>query len=525
MAQESELTHLLDLQNVELEEDETIDDSTTTVQGITSLIPIEDPPHGRHLGLYSTVVLFICRMVGSGIFATPGGIYKDVNGSPLVFLGIWIIGAFTAFTGLSVFLELGSLLPRSGGTKIFLEYLFPKPIYYSSFIFGSFNVFFNISGGNALVFGQYIRYALGLQNDENKSRNLGLCLMFFALIIHGLSRKIGLHVQNIVGGLKIFLSTLMVLVTIYVMILPSSITHIENQLTWDLILAKPQKVSFSVIGAAILRTIYSFGGWTTPHMVQNEIKDPIKTLKLAAPLSISFVIVLYLFLNVAYLIVIPSTEIIEGGELIGGILFEKVFGEILGRIILSTIIAISSASTLLVVVFADTRLIQSIAREGFLPFSEVLSSNYPFDTPLAALTLNVLISTTVLFLPESGDLYNYIISMQIYPNQLFHAILCFGVYKARNRFPKVIAPIRTSYVSIIFCFISSIVIFIAPLTSPETLVRSYSFGGLVMFVLASLYWFLIVKILPWYNRYTIQRRTILLDHDGLKVKKWDRTYY
>lgn len=522
----TEYTQLLP-QTFDLEEDETIDTpSITQTQGTTTLIPMEDPPHGRHLGLYSTIVLFICRMIGSGIFATPGGIFKDVDGNVSLFLVVWCIGAATAMSGLSVYLELGSLLPRSGATKVFLEYLFPWPRYYSSFIFGIFNVLFNISSGNALIFGQYFRYAFGLENDEIKARNLGLMLLVATFVAHGVSRRLGLWIQNAVGGVKLFLVALMVLISCYVIILPASLTGIENNLTSDLLLKAPKldKSSLAIVSSAVLRSIYSFGGWTTPHMVQNEIRDPIRTLKIAAPLSMLIVIITYMSLNLTYLIVIPPTEIIHSGELVGAILFQKLFGEVLGRKILSSIIAISAASNLLVVIYADSRIIQSIASEGFLPFSNAIASNYPNGTPLLALAINVSISVAVLFLPKNGDIYNYIVSMQVYPNQLFHAVLCIGVYKARHRFPNIKAPIRSPHVAVIFCFIASSVIFIAPFSSPSTLVQSYSFGGIVLFGLGTVYWAVVVKILPWLYGYRVVRKKMYLVHDGLKIKKWVKVY-
>lgn len=517
----TEYTQLLP-SNYELEDDETIESPVTHTQGTSTLIPMEDPPHGRHLGLYSTIILFVARMIGSGIFATPGGIFKDVDGSVSLFLTVWLIGAGIAMSGLSVYLELGSLLPRSGATKVFLEYLFPWPKYYSSFIFGIFNVLFNISSGNALIFGQYVRYAFGLENDENKARNLGVGLLIVALLAHGSSRKLGLWIQNFIGGVKLFLIGLMILISCYVMLLPTSVTNIENNLTTDLLSKLPDfnNKSLSLIASVILRTIYSFGGWTTPHMVQNEIHDPIRTLKIAAPFSMLIVILTYISLNLTYLIVIPPREILNSGELVGAILFQKLFGETLGRKILSSIIAISSASNLLVVVYADSLLIQSIAREGFLPLSHAISSNYPNGTPLIALFINVSISIGVLFLPQNGDIYNYIVSMQVYPNQLFHAVLCIGVYKARYRFPEIKAPIKAPHVAIWFCFWSSLIIFIAPFSSPSTLVRSYSFGGIVLFILGTLYWFVIVKLLPYLGDYKVVRKTVYLIHDGLKTKKW-----
>ena len=42
-------------------------------EDVLFLQDLEDVPQGRHLGLFSTIVLFVARMVGSGIFATSSG--------------------------------------------------------------------------------------------------------------------------------------------------------------------------------------------------------------------------------------------------------------------------------------------------------------------------------------------------------------------------------------------------------------------------------------------------------------------
>lgn len=46
-------------------------------------------------------MLTFSRIVGSGIFATPGNIYKSVNSVRLVLI-VWVIGAAIAACGLAV---------------------------------------------------------------------------------------------------------------------------------------------------------------------------------------------------------------------------------------------------------------------------------------------------------------------------------------------------------------------------------------------------------------------------------------
>jgi amino acid permease len=69
---------------------------------------------GRNLGWGSAYILIIARVIGSGIFATPGAIVRSV-GSVGLSLGLWVAGAVISWCGLAVALEYGCMLPRSGG--------------------------------------------------------------------------------------------------------------------------------------------------------------------------------------------------------------------------------------------------------------------------------------------------------------------------------------------------------------------------------------------------------------------------
>ncbi|KAK7680965.1 hypothetical protein QCA50_016018 [Cerrena zonata] len=74
--------------------------STELNGNITYLAELEESPQGRHLGVFSTLVLFISRILGSGFLAVSSGIYEDCGGSPFYFLLAWIIAAILAFSGL-----------------------------------------------------------------------------------------------------------------------------------------------------------------------------------------------------------------------------------------------------------------------------------------------------------------------------------------------------------------------------------------------------------------------------------------
>jgi hypothetical protein len=77
---------------------------------------------GRNLGWSSAYILIMSRVIGSGIFATPGTIVRSV-GSVGITLLLWIAGALISWLGLAISLEYGCMLPRSGGGYFFVTWM------------------------------------------------------------------------------------------------------------------------------------------------------------------------------------------------------------------------------------------------------------------------------------------------------------------------------------------------------------------------------------------------------------------
>lgn len=80
----------------------------------------------RQIGLTSAVFLIFNRMIGTGIFATPSGIFS-LSGSVGLSLFIWVAGMLIAAAGMAVYIEFGTGVPRNGGEKNYLEYVYRRP--------------------------------------------------------------------------------------------------------------------------------------------------------------------------------------------------------------------------------------------------------------------------------------------------------------------------------------------------------------------------------------------------------------
>lgn len=312
---------------------------------------LETATFGRNLTWTSAYTLTVSRIVGSGIFATPGNIYKTVNSIGLA-LTVWLVGAAIAACGLAISLELGCMLPRSGGTKVYLEFIYRRPRFLASTLVAMQAVVLGFTASNCIVFGEYMLVVLDMEVTALAQRTFAVGLLTAVTIVHGCFLKTGIWVQNALAWIKIGLMAFMAILGVVTLFLPQtssrrkaeslSLAGLFEGSNWDLV----------ALSTAIFKVSYSFDGYDTVNNVLNEVQDPVRTLKTMAPIALLTVSVFYLMLNIAYLIVVPLEEIKNGGELIAALFFERVLGASVGGTILPILVAISAAGNVTVAVFS-----------------------------------------------------------------------------------------------------------------------------------------------------------------------------
>ena len=84
-------------------------------------------------------------------------------------------------------------------------------------------------------------------------------------------------------------------------------------------------ISFYVCEVAILTLL--FCSWSNAAYVLNEVKRPVRTIKIAGPLGLGICTVLYLLANVAYFAAATPKEIANSGVTVAGFFFGQVFGK------------------------------------------------------------------------------------------------------------------------------------------------------------------------------------------------------
>lgn len=90
------------------------------------------------------------RVIGTGIFSTPSSILGSV-GSVGASLMLWVLGFCLSFCGLFIWLEFGTMIPRSGGEKVYLEAVYTRPKYLATTVFAVNAILLSFSSANSIV--------------------------------------------------------------------------------------------------------------------------------------------------------------------------------------------------------------------------------------------------------------------------------------------------------------------------------------------------------------------------------------
>ncbi|KAF1930316.1 putative methionine permease [Didymella exigua CBS 183.55] len=437
---------------------------------------------GRTISWSSAYILVISRVIGSGIFVTPGIIVKAV-GSVGLSLSLWVLGAVIAACGLAVALEYGCMLPRSGGEKVYLEFTYRKPRYLAS----------TLMAVNCIVFAQYTLYAFDIEATDFLRKSLAVGLLTAITIVHGCFRKTGIAMQNILGWVKISLVVFMVFSGLW-----------------------------GTISAALFKVFYSYAGLNNVSNVLNEVRNPIRTLKSVSITALITACVLYSLVNIAYFIVIPLDEIKESKELIAALFFERLFGATVGKVILPLAVALSGVGNVMFVTFALARLNQEIARQGFLPWPELLASSRPFNAPLGGLIVHYIPSLLVITLPPSGEVYSFILEVEGYPGQIFALATSIGLLWLRRSRPELQRPFRAWHSAIVLRIALCIALLAAPFFPPEhkrnagIWYATYAVVGTSVIAFGIVYWYVWLKLIPNLRGYRVEEKATTVG-DGTKT--------
>jgi amino acid transporter len=427
-----------------------------------------------------------------------------------------------AAAGTAVYMEFGTGLPRNGGEKNYLEFVYRKPKFLTTSLYTGYVILLGWAAGNSVIFGEYILHAAQVEVTRWNQRGIALACLTAAFLIHGTALKWGIRLQNVLGVIKII---------VIVIIIISPLVNLGRVREINAYSKPFEGTTGSAYGivTALYNVIWSYVGYSNANYALSETKNPARTLKIAAPLALGTISVLYMLANVSYFAGVSKEEMLQSKRLVAASLFRNMFGEPAERA-LSVFVALSAFGNVLSVIFSQGRLVQELGREGVLPFSRFWASNRPFNAPLAGLFEHWLVTAITILAPPAGDAYNFVLNLISYPLAIINTFVAGALIhlyrnrEARNWNP----PIKATLPVAVFFLLSNIYLVVAPFVPPEEGQSVYEtlpywihcVVGFGVIFAGGVYWLIWAVILPKIGRYELVQETVVDEIDG-----WERSYF
>lgn len=91
---------------------------------------------------------------------------------------LWVLGFILSFCGLFIWLEYGTMFPRSGGEKVYLEAVYKKPRSLATVIFAANAILLGFSASNCIVFAS--KCVSSFSNHRSHELNVHLSILVAA---------------------------------------------------------------------------------------------------------------------------------------------------------------------------------------------------------------------------------------------------------------------------------------------------------------------------------------------------------
>ncbi|KAH8554214.1 amino acid/polyamine transporter I [Umbelopsis sp. PMI_123] len=386
-----------------------------------------DDPIGHHIGLFGAVTLILGRVVGSGIFASPGPLFAAVNSVGMA-LVLWTITGMITAVGALAYAELATSFPASGGEYIYLRKAFgplrKNPIPFVFAWAASFVAFPLAMASIANVFAKYLLYLAyyhpGMAADKIPSppnyavKLVAVASIWAVTILNMISRSSGNYVQNVTTVAKFIGLIIICIVGIVWLAKGTYLFQFQNAF-------EGSSSTFWPYGTGIYLALFSYNGWNNATYSTGELRNPRRNVPLAVVISTLIVTVIYVWTNIAYFATLP-VDIVKTSSVTALNVGVATMGPP-GAYILTIFVMFSTFGTINGNMFSASRVVVATAQNGIL-LPKFLAYVHPTrKTPIVALAV-VAVITSALTAP--GD-FTFLSKMVTLVQWIFYCAAVIGL--------------------------------------------------------------------------------------------------
>lgn len=286
-----------------------------------SVFDIEEltkPKHGmkRDMGLLRAIGLIAGLMIGSGIFYVGAFVLDYVHLSTGMAVLAWILAGVLSLCAGLCYAEMGSAMPRAGGSYIYVTESFGPLV---GFTMGWSDFWICQTGSIAalgLGFSQYVGSLFGGFTSLQTSIVACVTIVLLSLI----------NMKGVKEGATVSTVLLVVKVAVLAIVIVACFTYQgggESPIEMNI-----EGGIGGFIGAlsmGIIAALWAFDGWTSICTVAEEVKNPQKNIFRAICISLVVITLVYMLYNLGIMRVLPAEEIAASDNPTFNAM-EKIFG-------------------------------------------------------------------------------------------------------------------------------------------------------------------------------------------------------
>lgn len=377
------------------------------------------------LGLVSALSLVVGMVLGAGAFMKPPAVLAAAGDFNLA-LAAWAIGGLFSIAGGLTLCELGVLFPRTGGIFVYLEELYGPKV---AFLYGwMLSVIFGPALIGALTGYFSSVFCLLFNIPEVYGGVVGAAALAFIAIVNSVGVKEAGYLQTLATFCKLIP---IILLTLFGLFKGSGQVAVFSPSGGAINTVAP----FSV---AVLATLFAYDGWAQVASVAGEIKNPSKILPKAIIGGVSFLIIVYISINIALFKMFPVAELVALGHDASSIAAQKMFGLVGGNLI-AVGIMISILGGLNGYIMTLSRNIYIMGKRGQIFGASVLSKiDGDSNSPVNAIIMLV-VSSYFYYRLLNADLLSDIAMFSVW---MFYLLAFFGIFIARKKYPDAPRPYK-----------------------------------------------------------------------------------
>jgi APA family basic amino acid/polyamine antiporter len=328
----------------------------------------------RTLNLFDATAIGIGAIIGAGIFVVLGVAVGYAG--PAVIVSMVIAGTIALFAAIS-FAELGSAIPKEGGTYIFAyETLHPFP----AFVSGCMWLFAQTVAGSAVCLGLASYFVSLFPYFPLKAVAVVAAIALTALNLVGL--KHSARVNNILVVIKIIVLCFFVIVGVFGI-------NSQNYSNFS-----PSGLSGILQGAGFL--FFAYLGFGRIAALGEEVKNPKRTLPLSIFIALAASVILYIVTGVVATGLVNYKILAGSGSPLADAAKATGSFAVVATISLGALVA--TVSVLLTNLLGLSRVSFAMARNGQLP-KTLAKVNSKFGTPhFSILATGAMMSVVAVFL-------------------------------------------------------------------------------------------------------------------------------